>query len=219
MTLLLPPGAALIVGGVPGAGKTTLLGRAAHDGTALVLDSAEVRDVLRGRLGRRVPYAVYRPLVHTVHLWRVWRVLGAAHGEVIVHDCATRAWVRRMALRRARHAGRPLFLLLLDVDASVARRGQHDRGRLVRRHAMRRHERRWQRLVTRHGSPAPSVALSREGFAAVWIVDRVVAGAIDAIRFAGRRGSPGGSAPAPGSAATVTAEPVTGPGRRPRSRR
>jgi predicted kinase len=179
--LLFAPAAAVVVGGIPGAGKTTFLARTVRPGDALVLDSAQVRRGLRAGLGRRAPYALYRPLVHAIHLLRVWRALGAG-GPVVVHDCATRGPLRRLMLRRAARAGRPVCLLLLDVDPVVARRGQAARGRRVRPRAMRRHERRWARLVT--GAPArPSPSLRAEGFADVRVLDRAAADAIAALRF------------------------------------
>jgi predicted kinase len=179
--LLFAPGAAVIVGGIPGAGKTTFLARTVRPGNARVLDSAQVRRRLRARLGRRVPYALYRPLVHAIHLLCVWRAL-AGRGPVVIHDCATRGPLRRLMLRRAARAGRPVCLLLLEVDPVVARGGQHARGRLVRRRAMRRHERRCADLVT--GAPArPSSALLGEGFADVRVLDRAAADAVAALRF------------------------------------
>jgi predicted kinase len=183
VTLLFPAGAGVVVGGIPGAGKTTLLARAAPPDDARVLDSAEVRRWCRDRLGRVMPYAAYRPVVHTVHLLRVWRALGAA-APVVIHDCATRAWLRRLMVRRARRAGRPVFLLLLHVDAELARTGQHARGRRVRPRAMRRHERRWSAMVT-GGRPAhASASLLREGFAEVRVLDRSAADHVDRLRFA-----------------------------------
>ena len=62
--LLFGPAAAVFVGGIPGAGKTTFLARTVRPGDARVLDSAHVRRRIRARLGRRVPYGLYRPLVH-----------------------------------------------------------------------------------------------------------------------------------------------------------
>jgi predicted kinase len=179
--LLFAPGAAVIVGGIPGAGKTTFLARTVCAGDARVLDSAQVRRGLRARLGRAVPYELYRPLVHVVHLLRVWRAL-AAPGPVVVHDCATRGALRRLMVRRAARAGRPVCLLLLDVEPAVARGGQHARGRRVRARAMRRHERRWAGLVG--GDPRrPSPALLAEGFADVRVLDRAAADSVAALRF------------------------------------
>ena len=178
---LFAPGTALIVGGIPGAGKTTFLARTVRPGDAHVLDSADVRRQLRARLGRRFPYALYRPFVHAIHLLRVWRALGEGTA-VVVHDCATRGPLRRLMRRRAARAGRPVCLLLLDVDPGLARLGQQVRGRRVRASAMRRHERRWARLVAgRPRGPAP--ALMAEGFADVRVLDRAAANAVAAVRF------------------------------------
>src|SRR5215216_1996980 len=85
--LLFAPSAAVVVAGIPGAGKTTFIAWTVRPGDARVLDSAQVRRRLRARLGRRVPYALYRPLVHALHLLRVWRALGGGE-PVVVHDCA-----------------------------------------------------------------------------------------------------------------------------------
>jgi predicted kinase len=185
IALLYAPRTAVIVGGIPGAGKSTLLARVVRDGDARVLDSAEIRDRCRARLGAAVPYALHRPIVHAVHQWRVWRALGAG-GPVVVHDCATRAWLRRLMLARARRAGRPVCLLLLHVEGEVARSGQHARGRRVRARAMRRHERRWRRLVTPERPVRPAAAVLGEGFDEVLVLDRAGADAVRRMRF-GRR--------------------------------
>ena len=109
--LLFAPGAAVIVGGIPGAGKTTFLARTVRPGDARVLDSAQVRRRLRARFGRRVPYALYRPLVHALHLLRVWRALAGAQ-PVVVHDCPRPTRSRRcgsavlVSLRARRRVGR-----------------------------------------------------------------------------------------------------------------
>lgn len=180
VTLLLPARAAVIVGGVPGAGKTMLLQRTVAPGSAHVLDSAAVRDRLRRRLGRRVPYALWRPLVHSLHLIAVWRALGDGDAQpVVVHDCATRRWLRRAMLRRARRAARPAIALLLDIDGRVARDGQRARGRRVGDRVMRRHERRWRALI----APGTAQRLQREGFVGVHVLDRAGADAVGALRF------------------------------------
>jgi predicted kinase len=184
LTLIFGGDAVVLVGGIPGAGKTTLLERAVRPGEARVLDSADVRRALRARFGRRVPYALYRPAVHALHLARVWRAL-PENGPLVIHDCATRGPLRRMLLRRARRAGRPVFLILLHVDPDVARRGQADRGRTVRRRAMRRHARRWGRMVTTGPVARPAPALLAEGYAGIRVLDRPGADAIGAVRFSG----------------------------------
>jgi predicted kinase len=183
LTLLFPPRAAVVVGGIPGAGKTTLLRRAVRSEDARVLDSADVRDALRRRIGGWAPYRVLRPLVHAGHLIRVWRALGAGD-PVVVHECATRAWLRRAMVRRARAAGRPVFLLLLHVEPALARSNQIARRRTVRRGTMRRHERRWRELVGDDGALLASAAPRGEGFASVRVLRRADADAVEALRFA-----------------------------------
>jgi len=84
----------------------------------------------------------------------VWwlRVLTAVRrggGPLVVHDCATRPWVRRLLGWRARRAGLPLHLILLDVPGDVARSGQWARGRVVRSGSMATHCQRWPELVAR----------------------------------------------------------------------
>jgi hypothetical protein len=125
-----------------------------------------------------------------VHLLRVWRAL-AGSGAVVVHDCATRGPLRRLMRRRAADAGRPVCLVLLDVDPAVARGGQVARGRRVRARAMRRHERRWGRLVG-GTPPRPRPALLGEGFADVRVLDRPAADAVAALRFGVTRPAPDG---------------------------
>jgi hypothetical protein len=78
-------------------------------------------------------------------------------------------------------------LLLLDVDPGLARGGQHARGRRVRAGTMRRHERRWSRMVT-GTPPRPTAALLAEGFADVRVLDRTAADAVASLRFARREG-------------------------------
>jgi predicted kinase len=185
VTLLFPARAAVIVGGVPGAGKTTLLERVATQGGACVLDSAAVRVRLRKRLGPRVPYALFRPLVHVLHQLAVWRALGSDGSDaVVVHDCATRRWLRRLMLWRAHRGRRPVVLLALDTDAGQARAGQRARERRVRDAVMRRHERHWSELLGADDGRAPGERLRLEGFTRVHVLDRSAADAVTALRFA-----------------------------------
>jgi predicted kinase len=180
VVLLYGPSAVVFVCGIPGAGKTAFLARTVRPGDAVVLDSADVRRRIRRRLGRRVPYFVYRPLVHLVHVVRVWIALGRS-APVVVHDCGTRGALRRLLRRRATRPGRSVHLLLLDVDPAVARAGRAARGRRVRARSIRRHERRWAGLVC---ESRPGAALLEEGFADVRVLDRRAADAVAALRFA-----------------------------------
>ncbi|MEU8981730.1 AAA family ATPase [Streptomyces sp. NPDC058251] len=125
----------VVVTGLPGSGKSTLMRRAA---TGVRVDSQDTRDRWDGRLGRRLPYAVYRPLVRLAHYAGLRRALRAGTG-VVVHDCGTQTWVRRWLAREARRRGGALHLLLLDVTPGTALEGQRERGRGVSRYAFARH--------------------------------------------------------------------------------
>ncbi len=151
----------VLLGGVPGAGKSTVL-RAA---TSLrpdveVLDSERQQRRLAPYLSAW-PYRLWRPLVHGLHYAGLLRVLlsGArADRPLLVHDTATRAWVRVVVGRLAAARGWRPVLLLLDVGHDEALAGQAERARVVRPASFARHWRRWSRLraglVSRPASPA-----------------------------------------------------------------
>ncbi|TDC21753.1 AAA family ATPase [Kribbella albertanoniae] len=142
--------AVVVLAGIPGAGKTTLLRRLYPDGEdhggVQVFDSERLRARWMRVLGP-VPYAYWRPLLHLTYYVQV---LSAMHsGPMVIHDCATRPWVRRLLGWRARRAGLPLHLILIDVPGEVARDGQWARGRVVRTSSMEKHCRRWPQLLAR----------------------------------------------------------------------
>jgi hypothetical protein len=141
--LRLPPAALLVVAGVPGAGKTTLLSRIDAPGS-LVLDPEPIRDRYLRLLGR-VPYRLWRPLVHAEHFARVLLALPGRTG-LIVHDTGTRGWRRRLLAGLARACGRSGHLLLLDVTAEAALEGQRRRRRALRRSAFATHWHHWRQL-------------------------------------------------------------------------
>jgi len=141
--LRLPPAALLVVAGVPGAGKTTLLSRVDAPGS-LVLDPEPIRDRYLRWLGR-VPYRLWRPLVHAEHVARVLLALPGRTG-LIVHDTGTRGWRRRLLAGLARACGRSGHLLLLDVTAEAALEGQRRRRRALRRSTFATHWRNWRQL-------------------------------------------------------------------------
>jgi predicted kinase len=128
--LTLPGRTLLLVAGMPGAGKSTLLaGLPARPGL-VVLDSDAYRSALR-RVLPGMPYGAYRPIVH---LWHRLAVLVAALSgapTVVVHLPATDPSTRAAVARLAALTGRTAHLLWLHVDVAEARRGQHERGRLV----------------------------------------------------------------------------------------
>lgn len=152
-----PASAALVVAGLPGAGKSTVLRRFFGTTTdaeqpcggpqgSVVLDSLQVRNRLRHRLGR-IPYALWRPVVHVAHFAGIRAALRDTDGPVVIHDCATVGWARRVIAFWAAGYGRELHMLLLDVPATVAKAGQHARGRRSNRMAFVLHCFRWRRLM------------------------------------------------------------------------
>jgi AAA domain len=190
--LRLPPAALLVVAGVPGAGKTTLLSRVDAPGS-LVLDPEPIRDRYQRWLGR-VPYRLWRPLVHAEHFARVLLALPGRTG-LVVHDTGTRGWRRRLLAGLARRSGRSSHLLLLDVTAEAALEGQRRRRRALRRAAFATHWRKWRQLRAELQAAAPGDAdaaahgagtdlaapgadpagLAAEGWASVRLLDRPAA--------------------------------------------
>ncbi|TCC06195.1 AAA family ATPase [Kribbella soli] len=154
--------AVVVLAGIPGAGKSTFLRRVFADNnkagnkTVRVLDSAHIRDRWMPVLGA-LPYALWRPLVHLVYYVTLLSAIRPGGGPLVIHDCATRPWARRLIGRRARQVGLPLHLILLDVPGDVARSGQWARGRVVRSTSMETHCRRWPDVVAMAASDPSSV--------------------------------------------------------------
>jgi AAA domain len=180
----LPPAAMLVVAGVPGAGKTTLLSRV-DAGDARVLDPEPIRARYAPWLAR-LPYRLWRPLVHGEHYLRVLLALPGAAG-LVVHETGTRAWRRRLLAAAARRFGRSAHLLLLDVTAPVALRGQRRRRRTVPRGAFGGHWRRWQALRAALAAPGGAGGLRAEGWASVRLMDRGAAGRLARVDIPRRR--------------------------------
>jgi hypothetical protein len=172
--LRLPPRALLLVAGVPGAGKTTMLARADTSGS-LMLDPEWMREAYVRRLGR-LPYRLWRPLVHARHYLNVLRALRRPDG-LVVHEPGTRTWMRRLLALAAARAGRQPHLLLLDVGLHDALAGQRQRRRRMPRPAFERHWRRWERLRRQRGR------LPAEGWASVLLLDRETAGRLRRIEI------------------------------------
>jgi predicted kinase len=167
----------VVVTGLPGSGKSTLMRRAVSGAR---VDSQDTRDRWDGRLARRLPYAVYRPLVRLAHYAGLRRALRSGAG-VVVHDCGTQAWVRRWLAREARRRGGALHLLLLDVMPGTALEGQRERGRGVSRYAFARHRgavARLLRSVEQGDLP--------EGCGSAVLIDRDAADVLRRIDFGGR---------------------------------
>jgi hypothetical protein len=151
----------VLIGGLPGAGKTRLLARLLSEVPPGVvgLDSEQVTERLH-RAGVRGPYRLMRPAVHAWHRLRVRRAIDGAEPVVVVTDPLTSGRRRMALLRAAARAGRPVRLVLLDVDEAAAVRGQRDRRRMRGARSMARHVRRWGRFLghARRRVPLPGVA-------------------------------------------------------------
>ncbi|MEV6653266.1 AAA family ATPase [Streptomyces sp. NPDC051219] len=167
-------GDVVVVSGLPGSGKSTLIKRTAATRS---IDSQDVRERWEDRMPGRLPYAVYRPLVRIAHYSGLWGALRSGE-SVVVHDCGTQAWVRRLLAREARRRGRALHVLLLDVTPEVALEGQAERGRGVSGYAFARHRRAVGRLV-RDAEKGRLPA----GCTSAVLLDRSAAGALRRIGF------------------------------------
>ncbi|MBL1086673.1 AAA family ATPase [Streptomyces actinomycinicus] len=172
--LLFGAGDLVVITGLPGSGKSTLMHRAV---TGHRIDSQDTRDRWDARVPRRLPYALYRPLVRLAHYAGLRRALRTGEG-IVVHDCGTQAWVRAWLAREARRRGGTLHLLLLDVHPETARQGQRERGRGVSRYAFSRHRRATDRLlraVEKGELPA--------GCGSAVLLDRDAAGVLSRVGF------------------------------------
>jgi predicted kinase len=158
--LALPGRTLLLVAGMPGAGKSTLLaGLLPRDGM-VVLDSDAHRAALHGLLPG-VPYAAYRPLVHLWHRLAVLVAAFSAAPTVVVHLPATDPGTRAAVARLAALTGRSAHLLWLQVEATEARRGQQERGRVVP-----------EASFVAHAERAARLPRADEGWAALTVLDR-----------------------------------------------
>ncbi|MGX1761456.1 AAA family ATPase [Streptomyces lydicus] len=139
-----PPGAVVVVSGLPGSGKSTLLRRWSE--AASVVDPRTVHLACEAVMPARLPYAVYRPWARSKYFR--WLRTAVRDGEaLLVHDCGGRPWMRRWLARRAGRQGRELHLVLLDVGVAEAMSGQRARGRWAPRRAFARHRRGLDRLL------------------------------------------------------------------------
>ncbi|MFG3292540.1 AAA family ATPase [Streptomyces sp. NPDC048179] len=175
--LLFGPCDLVVVTGLPGSGKSTLMHRTVQ---GIRIDSQDTRDRWDARLARRLPYAVYRPLVRLAHYAGLRRALRTGEG-VVVHDCGTQAWVRDWLAREARRRGGTLHLLLLDVTPGAALDGQRERGRGVSRYAFLRHRQAAGRLLR-----AAEKGKLPEGVGSAVLLDRDAADVLHRIAFARR---------------------------------
>ncbi|WP_045693994.1 AAA family ATPase [Streptomyces rubellomurinus] len=160
-----PDGAVVVVSGLPGAGKSTLLRRWSGPQPGAVaprtVDPRTVHEACEAVMPASLPYAVYRPWARLEH-FRLLRASVRRGGPLLVHDCGSRAWMRRWLAREAARRGRELHLVLLDVGAATALDGQRARGRHAPARVFARHRHGLERLLaafTRHlraGAPSPA---------------------------------------------------------------
>ncbi len=183
MALLAPPAQVhpdlVVVGGVPGAGKSTAIAQTVGLPGVRVLDPDQLRGWLRRQLPARIPYRAYRPVVHVGHVLRVLGALlaGPSTGwQLVVHDPATRPHRRAVLVRLARLRGWTPAMVYVDIDRGSARRGQVERGRVVRASSFDGHWQRWQQLRPRLLSDLATAAGG--GFSSVDLVDRDRAAAV-----------------------------------------
>ncbi|MRH89166.1 hypothetical protein GFY24_17200 [Nocardia sp. SYP-A9097] len=184
-----PATAAVIFTGVPGAGKSTALRKLFGDypdaiiparspAGAVLVDSQQSRKWWQRHLSA-VPYPLLLPVVHLTHYLRIRAALTRTDGPVVIHDCGTRKWVRRLVTTWARSRGREVHEIMIDAPAELARAGQISRGRTVSTLSFQWHCMRWQHLVDRAGAgvkpdPAPN---------SVVILDRAAATALTKVSF------------------------------------
>ncbi|MFJ6619744.1 AAA family ATPase [Kitasatospora sp. NPDC091335] len=187
-----PADAVVVVSGLPGAGKSTLLRR--WSGAAVrAVDPRTAHEACEAVMPAALPYAVYRPWARLEH-FRLLRASVRGGGPLLVHDCGSRAWMRRWLAREAGRRGRELHLVLLDVGAATALDGQRARGRHASTRVFARHRRGLERLLaafTRHvrsGGPMPTPEAS-----SVLLLDAVSRSRATTVRFGSAgRAEPGG---------------------------
>ncbi|MFJ8159891.1 AAA family ATPase [Streptomyces sp. NPDC096136] len=166
LCLSYPRDAVVVIAGLPGSGKSTLLRAWADAGT--VLDPRATRADCEALMPSWLPYGVYRPLARLHHMRRI---RGAMRGSspLLVHDCGSRAWLRRWLARSADRAGRQAHMVLLDVGAREALSGQRARRRLTSPRVFATHERGLDSLLSGIGGGGPARST---GFTSVVLLDR-----------------------------------------------
>ncbi|MGA5820983.1 AAA family ATPase [Kitasatospora sp. NPDC094028] len=200
-----PDDAVVVVSGLPGAGKSTLLRRwsgpqpgapgaaEARAAGPRTVDPRTVHEACEAVMPASLPYAVYRPWARLEH-FRLLRASVRGGGPLLVHDCGSRAWMRRWLAREAARRGRELHLVLLDVGAAAALDGQRARGRHASARVFARHRRGLERLLAaftrqvRAGGPSPAPEA-----ASVLLLDAASRSRARAVRFGAASRRPGRS--------------------------
>ncbi|MET8624277.1 AAA family ATPase [Kitasatospora sp. NPDC004669] len=179
-----PADAVVVVSGLPGAGKSTLLRRwCGGGGVVRAVDPRAVHEACEAVMPGWLPYGAYRPWARVEH-FRLLRRSVRRGGPLLVHDCGSRAWMRRWLAREAGRQGRELHLVLLDVGADAALDGQRARGRHASARVFARHCRGLERLSAAFavgGSMPTPEAVS------VLLLDGVSRSRAEAVRFGAAR--------------------------------
>ncbi|MET9959859.1 AAA family ATPase [Streptomyces sp. NPDC006326] len=182
-TVVYPPGAVVVVSGLPGSGKSTLLARWSHAAGVQVVEPRVTHVQCESRMPAWLPYPVYRPWARLRHF--TWlRAAVASREPLLVHDCGSRAWMRTWLRAAALRAGRTggVHLVLIDVGPATALSGQRSRGRYVSRRAFAGHVRGLGRLA---GALAARGREAVPEAASVVLLDRSSRGHLSGIAFTG----------------------------------
>lgn len=198
--MVYPRRSLVLVAGVPGAGKSTLLRRLFglrenEERTVLTAEGVRVIDSLQSRyqlgpLLGRIPYPLWRWVVHVLHLAQMAAALRG--GPVVLHECGTRSLVRVLLALVCRLRRYEMHVVMIDATPREARDGQDARGRRVTERSHRAHSRRWRRLraTTRHRPTAFA-----PGVRSVLVLDRSRARELAWIRFGPRADTEGPRTP------------------------
>jgi len=151
--LAYPADAVVVVSGLPGSGKSTVMERWSKAVPAI--DPRAVHLACEAVMPDWLPYAAYRPWARLRHFHRLRRQTRRM-SPLLVHDCGSRPWRRRWLARTAGRQRRELHLVLLDVGADEAFKGQEARGRWAPPRVFARHRRGLDRLLS--ALPGPGVA-------------------------------------------------------------
>ncbi len=151
--LAYPADAVVVVSGLPGSGKSTVMERWSK--AAPAIDPRAAHLACEAVMPAWLPYGVYRPWARLRHFRWLCRQMRRT-SPVLVHDCGSRAWLRRWLARYAERRGRELHVVLLDVGADEALAGQEARARWASPRVFARHRRGLDRLL--RALPGPGAA-------------------------------------------------------------
>lgn len=180
LALAVPLRDVLVVAGLPGAGKTTLLRAVAGD-RDVVLDPQLLAERVQAALPA-VPYALYRPVVHTLHRVLVLRALLTGVDGLIVHEPGARPRWRRLLVSVARRRGRRVQLLVVRAEPDEAAAGRVKRARTLSARRAERHVREWTGLCAELEHGWAGSRLAAEGFVGCTLLPRSAVPSVVSVR-------------------------------------